>query len=71
MHSKPVRQAQIADGKIVNARVDTAVIRRNTGHPPAANHPWWKLKLGMAAHNMTVYQKTSKRTFLFSINTYI
>ncbi|MFM2407955.1 MAG: hypothetical protein RL358_697 [Pseudomonadota bacterium] len=39
VQSKPVRQAQIADGKTVNARGDKAVIRRNTGHPPAANHP--------------------------------
>jgi transposase len=54
VQNKPVRQAKVADGKAVNARVDNALIRRNTGHPPAANHPWRKLKLGKAAHGMTV-----------------
>ncbi|MGB7649782.1 MAG: ISNCY family transposase, partial [Gallionella sp.] len=53
VQSKPVRQSKVADGKAVNARVDKAVIQRNTGHPPAAHHPWRKLKLGKAAHAMT------------------
>lgn len=53
VQSKPVRQSEVADGKAVNARVDKAVIQRNTDHPPAAHHPWRKLKLGKAAHAMT------------------
>ena len=47
---KPVRQEKEADGKSVNARVDKAVARRNTGHKPAANHPWRKMPVGKAAH---------------------
>jgi transposase len=34
------RQAPVADGKDVNARVDQAVARRPSGYRPAANHPW-------------------------------
>ena len=37
---KPKRQTPVADGKEVNARIDNAMARRNTGHKPAANHPW-------------------------------
>jgi hypothetical protein len=40
MMNKPQRQSAVADGKSVNARVDKAVVRRNTGHKPATNHPW-------------------------------
>ena len=54
VQDKPVRQAKAADGKAVNARVDKAMLRRNTGHPPAANHPWRKMKLGKAALGSTV-----------------
>ena len=39
---KPLRQALVADGKAVNVRVNEAIIRRNTGHKPSANHPWKK-----------------------------
>ena len=39
---KPLRQLPVADGKAVNARVNEAITRRNTGHKPAANHPWKK-----------------------------
>jgi len=48
---KPVRQAKVADGKSVNARVDKAMARRNTGHKPAVNHPWRKMSVGKSAHN--------------------
>ena len=54
VQNKSVRQANVADGKAVNARVDKVVIRHNAGHPPATNHPWRKFKLGKAAHAMTV-----------------
>jgi transposase len=54
VQDKPVRQAKAADGKAVNARVNKAMLRRNTGHPPAANHPWRKMKLGKAALGITV-----------------
>jgi len=53
VHSKPMRQTQVADGKTVNVRVNKAVMRRNTGHVPAANHPWRKLKVGKAAQGMS------------------
>lgn len=53
VHSKPARQAPVADGKAVNARVDKAVMRRNAGHPPSAGHPWRKLKPGKSAHEMS------------------
>ena len=45
---KPLRQSSVADGKTVNARVDQAIIRRNTGHKPASNHPWRKMPVGNA-----------------------
>ena len=48
---KPLRQAPTADGKAVNARVDKAVARRNTGHKPAAKHPWRNMPGGKSAHN--------------------
>ena len=37
--SKPQRQSPVVDGKSVNAQVDIAMRRRNTGHKPAPNHP--------------------------------
>jgi transposase len=37
---KPKRQPPVADGKNINARIDNAMARRNTGHKPAADHPW-------------------------------
>ena len=48
--NKPQRQSPVADGKSVNAQVDQAVIRRNTGHKPAPNHPWRKMSIGKSAH---------------------
>lgn len=48
---KPLRQAPPADGKMVNARVDTAMARRNIGHKPAAKHPWRNMSIGKAVHN--------------------
>lgn len=48
---KPERQSAVADGKSVNARVDKALTRRNTGHKPAANHPWRKMPVGKSAHD--------------------
>lgn len=47
---KPQRQSAVADGKSVNAQVDQAIIRRNTGHKPAPNHPWRKMSIGKSAH---------------------
>ena len=49
--TKSVRQSKVADGKAVNTRVDKAMARRNTGHKPAANHPWRKMSVGKSAHN--------------------
>lgn len=49
--SKPQRQSAVADGKSVNAQVDKAMARRNTGHKPAANHPWRKMSVGKSAHD--------------------
>lgn len=49
--SKPKRQSAVADGKSVNAQVDKAMARRNTGHKPAANHPWRKKPVGKSAHD--------------------
>ena len=37
---KPKRQTPVADGKSINARIDHAMAWRNTGHKPAADHPW-------------------------------
>ena len=45
---KPLRQSSVADGKTVNARVDQAITRRNTGHKPASDHPWRKMPVGNA-----------------------
>ena len=47
---KPRRQA-VADSKTVNARVDKAVARRNTGHKPAPNHPWRNMPTGKLAND--------------------
>ena len=49
---KPRRQASIADSKTVNARVDKAVARRNTGHKPASNHPWRNMPIGKPASDV-------------------
>ena len=51
MMNKPQRQSAVADGKSVNARVDKAVERRNTGHKPAANHPWRNMPVGKSAND--------------------
>lgn len=48
---KPQRQSPVADGKSVNAQVDKAVSRRNTGHKPASNHPWRNMPVGKSAHD--------------------
>jgi len=48
---KPQRQSPLADGKSVNAHVDKAVARRNTGHKPAPNHPWRNTPVGKSAHD--------------------
>ena len=49
--SKPQRQSAVADGKSVNAQVDKAMVRRTTGHKPAADHPWKKMSVGKSAHD--------------------
>ena len=49
--SKPQRQSAVADGKSVNAQVDKAMVRRTTGHKPAADHPWRKMSVGKPAHD--------------------
>jgi len=49
---KPKRQAPVADGKAVNAQVNKAMARRNTGHKPATKHPWRKCL--SASQNMMV-----------------
>jgi Helix-turn-helix domain len=53
---RPLRQASVADGKTVNARVDQAIIRRNRGHKPAPDHPWRKMPIGNAGdgHRVTL-----------------
>ncbi len=51
MMNKPQQQSAVADGKSVNARVDKAVERRNTGHKPAANHPWRNMPVGKSAND--------------------
>jgi len=48
---KPQRQSPAADGKTVNAQVDKAMARRNTGHKPAPDHPWRKMSVGKSAHD--------------------
>jgi len=49
---KPQRQAPVADSKTVNARVDKAMARRNTGHKPASNHPWRNMPIGKHANDV-------------------
>ena len=49
--SKPQRQTPAADGKSLNALVDKAMARRNTGHKPAPNHPWRNMPVGKSAHD--------------------
>ena len=53
---KPLRQALPVAGKEVNARVDQASLRRNTGHKPASDHPWRNKPIGNArdAHRVTL-----------------
>ena len=48
---KPLRQAPAADGKAVNVRADTAVMRRSTGHQPAADHPWRNMPVGKSPND--------------------
>jgi transposase len=48
--AKPQRQPPAADSKSVNAHVDKAIARRDTGHKPAPNHPWRKMSVGKSAH---------------------
>lgn len=48
---KPLRQSSVADSKTVNARVDKAMARRDTGHKPAPNHPWRNMPVGKFAHD--------------------
>lgn len=48
---KPRRQAPVSDSKTVNARVDKAVARRNTGHKPAPNHPWRNMPIGKPSND--------------------
>lgn len=43
---KPQRQADIADGKAVNAIVEQAIARRGSSHKPASNHPWKTTPIG-------------------------
>ena len=51
--TKAQKQAVEADGKTVNARVDKALAKRkmtrNTGHKPAAKHPWRNMSIGKPA----------------------
>lgn len=51
--TKAQRQATKADGKTVNVRVDKALAKRkttqNTGHKPAAKHPWRNVPVGKPA----------------------
>jgi hypothetical protein len=51
---KPLRQTSETDGKTVNARVDQALARRNTGHKPAPDHPWRKMPIGNARDGQPV-----------------
>jgi len=51
--TKAPKQEAEADSKTVNARVDKALAKRkmtrNTGHKPAANHPWRNMPIGKLA----------------------
>lgn len=53
---KPLRQALPVAGKEINARVDQAILRRNTGHKPAPDHPWRNKPIGNArdGHHVTL-----------------
>ncbi len=51
---KPLRQALPVAGKEVNARVDQAILRRNTGHKPALDHPWRNKPIGNARDGLRV-----------------
>lgn len=48
---KPRRQSPVADSKTVNARVDKAMVRRDTGHKPAPSHPWRNMPIGKLAND--------------------
>lgn len=48
---KPRRQTPVADSKTVNARVDKAMVRRDTGHKPAPSHPWRNMPIGKLAND--------------------
>ena len=47
---KPRRQTPVADSKSVNARVDKAMVWRDTGHKPAPSHPWRNMPIGKLAN---------------------
>lgn len=68
--NKPQRQSAVADGKVLNARVDQAVVRRNKGHKLAPNHPWKNMPVGnsptTSSEQYLSKGKQKKRTFLFS-----
>lgn len=48
---KPRRQTPVADSKSVNARVDKAMVWRDTGHKPAPSHPWRNMPIGKLAND--------------------
>lgn len=48
---KPRHQTPVADSKTVNARVDKAMVRRDTGHKPAPSHPWRNMPIGKLAND--------------------
>lgn len=62
---KPKRQTPAADGKGINARIDKAMARRDTGHKPAANHPWRGLpqeSVSRRTHTKTAPVKSADET---------
>jgi hypothetical protein len=65
---RPVCQPSVVDGKGDNELVNKAVIRRNTGHKPSAEHPWKKMSVSLSAPEQNgdnkVAMKIKKRTFL-------
>jgi hypothetical protein len=55
---KQRRQSPVADSKAVNARIDKAMARRDTGHKPAPDHPWKNMHIGKpATDSKTVIQQ--------------
>ncbi len=51
--TKAQRKTAEADGKMVNSRVEEALVKRSLknskGHKPAARHPWRKMHIGKSA----------------------